>query len=171
MAAARSRGRKGRRCLFLDAASQPGSCRNVEMKARKLISLLLLAAYLFATVGAAVLSVTCKCVAMKPRVEQYLCCSHCQLPAHVQPADGEFRSHCCGNHHSTDIALYTSPNSDDSEKYLKCAVYDLPPSMAAESVMTLSALSSFCGNVCCPVPLPQSVDLPGTGLRAPPFRA
>lgn len=102
------------------------------MKVRKFISLLLLAAYLFATVGAAVASVTCHCVTMKPRAEQHFCCSHCQLPDHVQPVAGEFRAPCCNLPHSTEITLYTSLHSDDSEKYVKCAVSELPPSMAAE---------------------------------------
>lgn len=141
------------------------------MKARRFISLLLLAAYLFATAGAAVLSVTCKCVAMKPRVEQLLCCSHCQFPAHVQPADGEFRAHCCGNHHSTEITLYTSPNSDDSEKYVKCAVCDLPPSMAVECPCPAHVPALRRGPALRPDPVPLDGVRTIRGLRAPPVLA
>ncbi|HIW64846.1 MAG TPA: hypothetical protein H9879_01235 [Candidatus Alistipes intestinipullorum] len=138
------------------------------MKARKFISLLLLTAYLFATAGTAVLSVTCKCVAMKARAEQHLCCSHCQLPDHTQPADGEFRAHCCNLPHSTEIELYTSSNPDDSEKYVKCAVSELPPSMAAECPCPahIPALRRAAA------PRPDPVPLEGVrttcGLRAPP---
>ena len=141
------------------------------MKARKFISLLLLTAYLFATAGTAVLSVTCKCVAMKARAEQHLCCSHCQLPDHTQPADGEFRAHCCNLPHSTEIELYTSSNPDDSEKYVRCIVAELPPSMAAECVQPLSFAVSSGNEILRKQPLPQDVVLSIRGLRAPPALA
>lgn len=141
------------------------------MKVRKFISLLLLAAYLFATVGAAVASVTCHCVTMKPRAAQHLCYSHCQLPAHMQPADGEFRDHCCGNHHSTEIALYTSSNSDDSEKYVKCVVCDLLPSMAVECPCPAHVPALRRGPVPRPDPQPSDGFAEAVGLRAPPALA
>lgn len=142
-----------------------------EMKSRRFISLLLLAAYLFATAGSAVLAVTCKCVAMRARSEQHLCCTHCQLPSHTQPADSDLRAPCCNFHHSTEIALYTSSFSDDSEKYVRCAVSELPPSMAAECPCPahIPALRR------CSAPRPDPVPLEGVreavGLRAPPVLA
>lgn len=113
-------------------------------------------------------SVTCRCVAMKARAAEHLCCSHCQLPAHVQPADGEFRAICCNIPHTTEIALYTSPHADDCEKYVKCAVSLLPPSMGAECPCPahLPALRRAAA------PRPDPVPLDGVrmtcGLRAPP---
>ena len=150
------------------AAASGGS--EAEMKTRRfVISLLLLAAYLFATVAPAVASVTCKCVAMRARTEQqHLCCRHCQLPPHTQPADSDLRAPCCSFHHSTEIVLYTSSHSDDSEKYVRCAVYLLPPSMAAECPCPahVPALRRS------PAPRRDPVPLEGVreavGLRAPP---
>lgn len=143
------------------------------MKTRRfVISLLLLAAYLFATVAPAVASVTCKCVAMRARTEQqHLCCRHCQLPSHTQPADSDLRAPCCSFHHSTEIVLYTSSHSDDSEKYVRCIVAELPPSMAAECVQPLSFAVSSGNEILRKQPLPQDVVLSIRGLRAPPALA
>ena len=95
------------------------------MKLKRSISLLLLAVYLFATAGTALASLTCKCVAMKARTE-HACCCHClhvaDLPA---AAGGEMRAPCCGNHHSTEIELYTGSSSDNHERFIQRAVYPL----------------------------------------------
>ncbi|WP_290541060.1 hypothetical protein [Alistipes sp.] len=102
------------------------------MKLKRSISLLLFAVYLLATAGAALASLTCKCVAMRARTE-HVCCCHClhvaDLPA---PADGEMRAPCCGNRHSTEIGLYISTFSDNNERYTRCVVIDLPSALAAE---------------------------------------
>lgn len=102
------------------------------MKLKRCISLLLLAVYLFATAGAAVVSLSCRCVAMKARTE-HVCCHHCQHTADAAvPADGQMRAPCCGNHHSTDVELYTLSGSDNNEKQIRCLIIDLPPALAAE---------------------------------------
>ena len=102
------------------------------MKLKKSISLLLLAVYLFATAGAAVASLSCECVSMKAHAA-HVCCHHCQ---HMEDAatspGGVMRAPCCGNHHSTDIELYTSSNAGNSEKYTRCVVLALPPTLSVE---------------------------------------
>ena len=40
---------------------------------------------------------------------------------------------CCGcGLHSTEVKLYLSQTSDDSERHIRCTVIDLPPALAAE---------------------------------------
>ena len=98
------------------------------MKTKKGISLLLMTVYLLATVGAAVVSLTCGCVEQRVHAE-HVCLSGCQ---HDMPADGLVRS-CCGCElHSTEIELYISQNSGDDERHIRCTVIDLPPALAAE---------------------------------------
>ena len=101
------------------------------MKLKRSISLLLFAVYLFATAGAAVVSLSCECVSMKARTE-HVCCSHCQHVSDTAVAGGVLRATCCGDHHSTEVELYLSSGSDNNERYIRCAVTDLPPALAAE---------------------------------------
>ena len=85
------------------------------MKLKRLISLLLLAIYLTAWGGPAYVSLSCKCVTMSSHV----CCHHCQHGADAAGAGESLKAPCCGNHHSTEIELYT--------------VTDLPPALVAEA--------------------------------------
>lgn len=140
------------------------------MKLKRYISLLLLAVYLFATAGASVTSLTCKCVTLKARTE-HVCSSHCQQHTAdaASAADGVMRATCCGNHHhSTEIDLYLFSHSDNSEKYIRCVVTDLPPALAVECPCpahvpllrekTAERLTPF---------VPEACILP-VGFRAPP---
>ncbi|MFQ7387590.1 MAG: hypothetical protein ACLRM8_08715 [Alistipes sp.] len=79
------------------------------MKLKRLISLLLLAIYLTAWGGPAYVSLSCKCVTMSSHV----CCHHCQHSADAAGAGESLKAPCCGNHHSTEIELYTF--SQDNE--------------------------------------------------------
>lgn len=147
-------------------------CGSGKMKARKRISLLLLAAYLFATVGVAVASLTCHCVAAKAAAVEHLCCSHCQHPDTALPADSEMHAPCCGNRHSTEVDLYTSTHLEENEQSVKCAVCDLPFfAMTGESFVSLPLLSArACGTICLSVPPLRSAVSECFGLRAPPVR-
>ncbi|MFQ7502847.1 MAG: hypothetical protein ACLRMJ_06430 [Alistipes finegoldii] len=97
------------------------------MKLKRLISLLLLAIYLTAWGGPAYVSLSCKCVTMSSHV----CCHHCQHSADAAGAGESLKAPCCGNHHSTEINLYTF--SQDNEKSTRCTVTDLPPALVAEA--------------------------------------
>ena len=81
------------------------------MKLKRLISLLLLAIYLTAWGGPAYVSLSCKCVTMSSHV----CCHHCQHGADAAGAGESLKAPCCGNHHSTEIELYTGSSSDNHE--------------------------------------------------------
>ena len=115
------------------------------MKLKRLISLLLLAIYLTAWGGPAYVSLSCKCVTMK--------------------------APCCGNHHSTEIELYTGSSSDNHERFIRCTVTDLPPALVAEA--PVAAVLKFFGET-----LPERGDpfvmrghVRSAGLRAPPVLA
>ena len=82
-----------------------------SMKLKRLISLLLLAIYLTAWGGPAYVSLSCKCVTMSSHV----CCHHCQHSADAAGAGESLKAPCCGNHHSTEIELYTGSSSDNHE--------------------------------------------------------
>lgn len=99
------------------------------MKLKRLISLLLLAIYLTAWGGPAYVSLSCECVAMSSHV----CCHHCQHGAAAAGAGESLKAPCCGNHHSTEIELYTGSSSDNHEKFIRCTVTDLPPALVAEA--------------------------------------
>ena len=99
------------------------------MKLKRLISLLLLSVYLLATGGPAYVSLSCKCVAMKARAA-HVCCHHCQHGADTSDGTASLKATCCGNHHSTEINLYTF--SQDSEKSTRCTVTDLLPALEKE---------------------------------------
>lgn len=141
------------------------------MKLKRSISLLLLAVYLFATAGASVVSLTCKCVSMKARTE-HVCCSHCQQHAEdAAVADGVMRAPCCGNHHSTDIDLYITAGPDNSERYTRCVVTDLPPALAVECPCPehIPFLREATAERQTPF-VPEACILP-VGFRAPPVLA
>ena len=138
------------------------------MKLKRLISLLLLSVYLLATGGPAYVSLSCKCVAMKARAA-HVCCHHCQHGADTSDGTASLKATCCGNHHSTEINLYTF--SQDSEKSTRCTVTDLPPALVAEA--PVAAVLKFFGET-----LPERGDpfvmrghVRSAGLRAPPVLA
>lgn len=137
------------------------------MKLKKFISLLLLSVYLFATGGPAWASLTCKCVLMRPHAAHACCC--CCASDEGISARQAMRAPCCGNHHSTDVKLYTGVS--ENEKYVKRVVLELPPSLAAEFVEPIE--TTF---VCVRIarrrtPPARAVHVPGAGLRAPPVLA
>ena len=107
------------------------------MKLKRLISLLLLAIYLTAWGGPAYVSLSCKCVTMSSHV----CCHHCQHGTDAAGAGESLKAPCCGNHHSTEIELYTGSSSSSSGRRFPNA-----------------AILSSCGAMCAPqgfVPLPH----------------
>ena len=146
------------------------------MKLKRYIALLLCAFYVSATAGTALASLTCKCLGMKASVEHrctgcchlaetdaaglHGCCQECSLKA------------CCDCElHSTEIELYTSSHSDDSEKYIRCVVAVLPLSLAAEIALDTPAGSSSGSGQLRNIPLPREVCRAVAGLRAPPVAA
>ena len=141
------------------------------MKLKRLISLLLLAVYLTAAGGPAYVSLSCKCVAMTAHAA-HVCCHHCQQhDDSASPARESVKAPCCGNHHSTEIELYTGSTSDNNEKLTRCAVTDLPPALVAEGPAP-ALLSPCCERVaerCAPFILRGHVR--SAGLRAPPVLA
>ena len=51
----------------------------------------------------------------------------------MSAAGESLKAPCCGNHHSTEIELYTGSSSDNHEKFIRCTVTDLPPALVAEA--------------------------------------
>ena len=141
------------------------------MKLKRLISLLLLAVYLFAAGGPAYVSLSCKCVALSAHA-RHVCCHHCQQ--HADSADlarESVKAPCCGNHHSTEIELYTGSSSDNNERLTRCAVTDLPPALVAEAPAPADLM------LCCEqatergAPFSMRGHVRSAGLRAPPVLA
>ena len=167
------------------------------MNPKRYIALMLCALYVAATAGAALASVTCGCLGMKPAGEIHhraLCSCHADRPAadcHVRAAemgaaarenpvagpfgegscDGLFGCSCDCDLHSTEIDLYTSSHSDDGEKAVKCAVSELPPSMAAEVRVHVSLSLHHGIHASGPDPRPLEGVRAVAGLRAPPVAA
>lgn len=144
------------------------------MKVKRYIALVLCVLYLAATAGVALASITCKCVGMKQsRVEKACCeCYHqSQFSATSICHDCLLGSRCDCELHSTEISLYTSSHSDESEKYIKCAVSELPPSLAAECPCPAHVPALRHGMLLPPVPLVREVPGRVFGLRAPPVWA
>ena len=137
------------------------------MKLKRLISLLLLSVYLLATVGAAVVSLTCGCVEQRVHAE-HVCLSGCQ---HDMPADGLVRS-CCGCElHSTEVELYLYPASDNNERHIRCMVTDLPPAIAAECPCPEHAPDLREKSAERRSPFVQEASILPVGFRAPPVSA
>ena len=103
-------------------------------------------------------------------MSSHVCCHHCQHGADAAGAGESLKAPCCGNHHSTEIELYTGSSSDNHEKFIRCTVTDLPPALVAEAPVAAdlasssgrrfpnAALLSSCGAMCAPqgfVPLPH----------------
>lgn len=127
------------------------------MKLKRAISLLLLAVYLFAAGGSAFASLSCECVSLKTRAS-HVCCAHCDHTYAdafaAKTAKEAMSAPCCNDLHSTEVTLYT-PGSTDSERYVRCVVICLPPSLAAECP--------------CPTHIPFLREKPAE--RRPPFVA
>lgn len=142
------------------------------MKLKRYIALLLCAFYVSATAGTALASLTCKCLGMKASVE-HRCTGCCHL-AETDAAglhgcqECSLKACCDCELHSTEIDLYTSSYSDDSEKYIRCVVAVLPPSLAAECPCPAHVPALRRAGLLPPVPLVR--EMPGRvfGLRAPP---
>ena len=137
------------------------------MNVKKGISLLLMTVYLLATAGAAVVSLTCRCMEQRVHAE-HVCLSECQ---HDMPADGVVRS-CCGCElHSTDIELYLYSSAENGERHIRCTVTDLPPALVAE-VPVAADLKLFGETL--PergAPFVMRGHVRSAGLRAPPALA
>lgn len=137
------------------------------MNLKKGISLLLMTVYLLATAGAAVVSLTCRCMEQRVHAE-HVCLSECQ---HDMPADGVVRS-CCGCElHSTDIELYLYSSAENGERHIRCTVTDLPPAITAECpcperVPVLREKSAERRS-----PFVQEASILPVGFRAPPVSA
>lgn len=141
------------------------------MKGKGYIALLLLAAYLLATGGPAVASLTCKCVAQKEVHAAVSCCVHC---AHIPSEGGQpaLSAPCCDDRHSTDIDLYTASSSDANERLTRCAVWILPPALAPDEPCVAASPDAACQRFRRrDIPLYKQSDLLCVGLRAPPVLA
>lgn len=148
---------------------------DADMKLKRYIALLLCAFYVSATAGTALASLTCKCLGMKASVE-HRCTGCCHL-AETDAAglhgcqECSLKACCDCELHSTEIDLYTSSYSDDSEKYIRCVVAVLPLSLAAEIAQDTPACSSSGNGLLRNIPLPREVCRAVAGLRAPPVAA
>ena len=76
---------------------------------------------------------------------------------------------CCGNHHSTEINLYTF--SQDSEKSTRCTVTDLPPALVAEAPEPADISLGGEKTVGRCAPFVERGHVRCAGLRAPPVLA
>lgn len=138
------------------------------MKLRRLISLLLLSVYLLATGGPAYVSLSCKCVAMTAHAA-HACCHHCQHAGEAADGTASLKGTCCGNHHSTEINLYTF--SPDNGKSIRCAVTDLPPALVAEAPAPADMILGSEKTVERRAPFVERGHVRCAGLRAPPVLA
>lgn len=135
------------------------------MKLKRSIAFLLLAVYLFAVGGQAGIVLSCKCVHLRAHVEA--CCCHCSQNAHSVAAGMSLKAPCCGNHHSTDIALYTGA-SPDNDRLAKRIVTELPPAIVAEAPVVADEPAVYEYVVERQTPFDGEVHLFSSGLRAPP---
>ena len=137
------------------------------MRSKRYIALLLAAVYLLAVGGPSAVALACRCV--PPAKSVYgACCPYCVRVGGDVPS--VMHDSCCGDHHSTDIALYTA-SSHDSEKFVKRIVAsDLPDALAAEPVLTTGVPApAGCDRIAvrCAGSVPDSF-VASCGLRAPP---
>lgn len=122
------------------------------------------AVYLLAVGGPVFASLTCRCITGDVQ-GVHVCCRHCDH----KPVPVVMAEPCCGDYHSTDIVLYTTP-SHDSEKFVKrAASADFPAALAADAVFSVGYVSEPCGVVAerCVPAVPES-HVSSCGLRAPP---
>lgn len=140
------------------------------MKLRRVISLLLLTVYLFATGGMAYASLSCHCITPTERAH-HLCCNHCQQHDEATAGKETLTAPCCSDHHSTEIDLYTGTSAENG-KSIKSISTDLPAALAAEFSCVADPLPVTCDKVAeqRPPHFRQAPLLP-SGLRAPPVLA
>lgn len=140
------------------------------MKLKRCIAWVLCALYIAATSTAALASLTCGCRGMMRPAPQHRCAMCCcaERPAAEGPDSCCWGEECDCTRHSTEIELYTSSHSNDTEKYVRCIVSILPPSLVAEAPAVAQRLLPADDARLRPVPLPGEVVRRGIGLRAPP---
>lgn len=143
------------------------------MKLKRCIAWVLCALYIAATSTAALASLTCGCRGMmRPAMHDRCarCCCAERLAAQASAGCCWWGEGCDCTRHSTEIDLYTSSHSNDAEKYIRCIVAMLPPSLAAEAPTVAQRLLPDDDARLRPVPLPDEGVRRGIGLRAPPVR-
>lgn len=155
------------------------------MRVKQFIAWILLTVYLLAVGGSATLSLSCKCVAMQARSNHSThicscCCEHEQIDCKAlyewevseaeTAAHARFKAPCCGNHHSTEIDLYTG-NSSESERQIRLLVLDLPAIFISESADIVVATLSCEQLAQRTIPDLLQAHTRSAGLRAPPVSA
>lgn len=137
------------------------------MAVRRYISLLLCVVYSLATIGTALLSLSCRCRTSEHAAE-HACCVAGRHAGHAHDAAAEeLCAACTCDRHSLEIDLYIAAQSDDS--LCKCVVLALPHCLAAAQAARLAAPGFREEPVTAPViPTPQAPSLCAAGLRAPP---
>lgn len=141
------------------------------MKLKRCIALVLCALYIAATASVSLASMTCKCRSMMRAATEHRCSSCCRadhLAAELPCGGGLLGTGCDCDRHSTEIELYTSNHSDDSEKYVRCVVMVLPPSLAVECPCPAHIPALRRGVVLPPLPIVREIPRKIDGLRAPP---
>lgn len=122
------------------------------------------AVYLLAVGGPVFASLTCRCITGDVS-GVHVCCQHCDH----KPVPSVMAEPCCGDSHSTDIVLYTTP-SHDSEKFVKrVVVVNFPAAMSADAIFTVGYRLVQCSTVAERYisSVPESF-ISSCGLRAPP---
>lgn len=122
------------------------------MNLRRVIAFVLLACYLFAVGGEAAAALSCDCV---------------HHGASAERGSARLAAPCCGDEHSTEIALYTALSSI-LDKAARRVVLALPPTLAAELPAAAEQLLHRCDAAECAGALPDDGLLRAVGLRAPP---
>ncbi len=136
------------------------------MKLKRYIALLLLAVYFMAAGGPALVSLSCRCVAMHLHAE-HACCQHCDHSEDALAAKADVSAPCCGNHHSTEVNLYTGSGADN-DRIVRCAVVDLPAALAAEYPLDMRIVTTADKVAERRAPFVCRGFVRSTGLRAPP---
>ena len=143
------------------------------MNLKRYIALTLCALYIAATASVSLASLTCGCRGMMRSGVPHRCSSCCQEhPAEetLPCGGGLLGTGCDCDLHSTEIDLYTSSHSNDPEKYIRCMVSILPPSLVAGAPVVAQRLLPDDDARLRPEPFPDEVARCGFGLRAPPVR-
>lgn len=143
------------------------------MKLKRYIALVLCALYIAATASVSLASVTCKCLDMKRAVTEHRCPTCCvmhDLTPDNGSTGGQIGSDCDCDRHSTRIDLYTSSHSNDNDKFIKCIISELPPSLTVECPPAATLLVAARGAALRAEALPRDVVAECAGRRAPPFR-
>mgnify|MGYP000543107404 CR=1 FL=1 len=139
------------------------------MKLKRLISLLLLSVYLLAMKEQS-LARCCKLLygVLSERAAN-LVMRGTRRTDEIFSGTASLKATCCGNHHSTEINLYTF--SQDSEKSTRCTVTDLPPALVAEAPEPADISLGGEKTVGRCAPFVERGHVRCAGLRAPPVLA